>query len=551
MDTNKVDVSVIIVNYNVKHFAEQCLHSVKTATGELSIEVFLVDNGSTDGSVEYLKNRFPSVEIIVNDENLGFGRANNLALSRAKGRYLLILNPDTILGEDTIKQLVNYLDANPRAGAVGPKILTREGSFDISSKRGLPTPWVAFCRLSGLAKLFPGSRTFGRYDLLYLDPDQPAEVDSLVGSCMMVRDEAYRQVGGFDEDYFMYGEDIDWCYRIKQAGWQVHYAPVTTIVHFRGESVRRSNLNRERAFYGAMHLFVDKHFRNRYPLGAHWLISLGIFLAETAARFRKVWWRVIWPLADWSALIIILALGRWIRWGSIGLTLPVAFSLGIEATVWSFCLAGFGIYRSRRGQTLPLIWGMALGFLINSSFTYFFKQFAYSRFVNLFGLLVGFLFIWGWRTALSRLRMTGAWRRFYQRRILVIGVGEIGRKVVDQMRVVKNNHYLPVGFLDPDEKTVGSIIGQLPVLGGEAELPRLIQQEEIEEVLFAYDQVDYNRVFETVGKISKKRQINFKIITPDSAAQPDGLIPLLSLDYLSPRRFGKSLRKISALVLKH
>jgi hypothetical protein len=547
---SQIDVSVIIVNYNVKSFAEQCLHSVNAAIGNLSVEVFLIDNGSTDGSVEFLKTRFPTFEIIDNRENIGFGRANNIGLKRSQGKYLLILNPDTLIAEDTLQNLSDYLDAHPEVGAAGPKILTREGAFDVTSKRGFPTPWVAFSRLSGLSKIFPKSPIFGSYDLLYLDPDQPAEVDSLVGSCMIVRRETYLQTGGFDEDYFMYGEDIDWCFRMKQAGWQIHYAPVTKIVHFRGESVRRSNINRESAFYGAMHLFVDKHFKNRYPYGAHWLINFGIFIAGTAARIRRIWLRIFWPLVDWILIALIIAGGRWTRWGDVGLNTSVAFSIAIEATVWVFCLAGFGAYSSRRGQIRPLLWGMGLGFLINSSFTFFFKQFAYSRYVNLFALVVGTFAVWIWRTALSHLRNTIAWQRFYQRRTLIVGVGKTGKTVIEQLKADGNSPYTPVGFIDPEEKTIGSLINDIPVLGGEIDVPRLIAQEEIEEVFFAYDEVNHNRVFEIVSKISSTGKINFKIIDRDMASESDGRIPLLSLEYLSPRRFGKSIRKISTLVVK-
>ncbi len=550
MNRQDIDISIIIVNYNVKHFAEQCLRSVEAATGSLSVEVFLVDNGSSDGSVEYLKSRFPSVNIIDNGENLGFGRANNIAFKRAQGRYLFVLNPDTLLGEDTLQALVGYMDEHPRAGAAGPKILTRYGSFDVTSKRGFPTPWVAFCRFSGLARLFPRSEFFGRYDLLYLPPDQPAEIDSLVGSCMIVRSDVYREIGGFDEDYFMFGEDIDWCYRMKQAGWQIHYAPVTTIVHFKGESTRRSNINRDRTFYGAMHLFVEKHFRGRYPLIAHRLIDLGILLAAAAARARRIWRRWIYPVLDWFCLFLILWLARIIRWGEFGLNFPVVFAMIIQASAWTASLAGFGVYKSRRGLTAPLVRGMLLGFLVNSSFTYFFKQFAFSRFLNLFGLVVGGLVIWGWRAGLKKLRKTSGWRRFYQRRTLIVGVGEVGRKIVDRIRSEQDLPYLTVGFIDPDESSVGSLINDLPVLGSERDLSRLVLQEEIEEVLFAYERVDHIRVLEVVGQIGEKRGVNFKIIAPETTIQPDGQIPLLTLDYLSPRGLSQSLRKITTLVMK-
>jgi len=545
-----IDISIIIVNYNVKHFAEQCLRSVEAATGSLSVEVFLVDNGSSDESVEYLRSRFPSVTIIDNGENLGFGRANNIAFKRAQGRYLFVLNPDTLLGEDTLHALVEYMDEHPRAGAAGPKILTRDGSFDVTSKRGFPTPWVAFCRFSGLARLFPMSEFFGRYDLLYLSPDQPAEIDSLVGSCMIVRSDVYREIGGFDEDYFMFGEDIDWCYRMKQTGWQIHYAPVTTIVHFKGESTRRSNINRDRAFYGAMHLFVEKHFRGRYPLIAHRLIDLGILFAGAAARARRIWRRWIYPVLDWLCLFLILWLARIIRWGEFGLNFPVVFAMVIQASAWTASLAGFGAYMSKRGLTAPLVRGMMLGFLVNSSFTYFFKQFAFSRFLNLFGLVVGGLVIWGWRNALKKLRKTSGWRRFYQRRTLIVGVGEVGRKIVNRIRSEQDLPYQTVGFIDPDETSVGSLISDLPVLGSERDLSRLVMQEEIEEVLFAYEKVDHIRVLEVVGQIGEKRGVNFKIIAPETTIQPDGQIPLLTLDYLSPRGLSQSLRKITTLVMK-
>ncbi len=226
-----VDVSITVVNFNVKHFADQCLRSIYASKGDIDFEVFLVDNASNDGSPEYLQARHPDVNYIINRENLGFGRANNQAMERATGRYLLILNPDTILGETSLEAMVEYMDSHPEAGAMGPMILTRDGGFDVASKRGFPTPWVAFTRLSGLANLFPKSRIFGRYNLLYLDPNKPCEVDALVGSCMMVRREVYLQVGGFDEDYFMYHEDVDLGWLTHLAGYKIMVVPRAVVYH--------------------------------------------------------------------------------------------------------------------------------------------------------------------------------------------------------------------------------------------------------------------------------------------------------------------------------
>lgn len=546
--SHPIDVSIIIVNYNVKHFADQCLRSIFASQNEIRYEVLLVDNSSSDGSVEYLQSRHPNVEYIVNDKNVGFGRANNIALKRAQGRYLLILNPDTILGEDSLSAMIEYMDAHPKAGAMGPKILTRDGSFDISSKRGFPTPWVAFCRLSGLGRIFPRSKLFGKYNLLYLDPDKSAEVDSLAGSCMLVKQEVYEEVGGFDEDFFMYGEDIDWCYRIKAAGWQIHYAPVTRIVHFKGESTRRSRIDRDRAFYGAMHLFVEKRLKGHYSAFAHRLIDLGIILALVVSRLTHLWKYALWPLIDWVGLWSILALGRFLRWGAFGLNFNTGLAVTIQATIWILCLAVLGVYRRNRGQLMPVVWSMALGFLVNSSFTYFFKQFAFSRFLNLFGLVVGGFFVWGWRMLLRELRGTHLYHKFYNRRTLLVGTGQVGRAVLKRLNS-GDLPYVPVGFIDPEKSMIGNLIDGFPVLGEEDDLPRLVEQEEIDEVLFAYEQSNYNRVLDRISHLSRKKGVNFKVITPEITQQENGFIPFLSVEYLSPNVAKNRLRKVATLVL--
>jgi len=282
-----IDLSVIIVNYNVREFTEQCLRSLFADLDDRPFEIFVVDNASTDGSVEYLRSSFPQITLIANEVNVGFGAANNQALKRSNGKYLLVLNPDTIVQKNSLKALIQVLEQNPKVGAVGPKLVDQNGRFDKTSKRGLPTPWVAFSRLSGLARLFPKSKIFGKYDLLYLDPDITHEVDVLQGACMMVRCEVYDQIGGFDEAFFMYGEDIDWCHRILQAGWKIIYSPTAIITHFRGESTRRSSIDRDKAFYGAMRIYAHKHFTGRYSILTLTMVDLGITFALLMARIRS------------------------------------------------------------------------------------------------------------------------------------------------------------------------------------------------------------------------------------------------------------------------
>jgi GT2 family glycosyltransferase len=272
-------LSVVIVNYNVKYYLEQCLESVRRASQGLQVEVFVVDNLSTDGSVPYLRERFPEVTFIENNENVGFARANNQAIRQSRGEYVLLLNPDTILCEDTLRRFVDFMDAHPEAGAAGAYMLHADGTFAPESRRGLPTPFVAFCKMSGLTRLFPKSRLFGRYYMGYLDVNEVNRIEAISGACMVLRREALDRVGLLDEDFFMYGEDIDLSYRILQGGYHNYFLPVR-MLHYKGESTVKNSYRYVYTFYQAMRLFFRKHY-SHYS----WVISLPINLAIWASSF--------------------------------------------------------------------------------------------------------------------------------------------------------------------------------------------------------------------------------------------------------------------------
>lgn len=253
-------LSVVIVNYNVKHFLEQCLYSVCRAAEKVqSVEVIVVDNASSDGSVQYLENRFPNVLFIASEKNLGFARANNMAIRQSKGEYVLLLNPDTIVAENTFAQFVDFMDNNPDAGACGAYMLHTDGTFALESRRGLPTPFVAFCKMSGLTSLFPKSHIFGRYYMRYLNEFEVNRIEIVSGAYMFIRREALDKVGLLDEDFFMYGEDIDLSYRILKGGYQNYFLP-TPVLHYKGESTKKSSYRYTHTFYRAMHLFFKKHY---------------------------------------------------------------------------------------------------------------------------------------------------------------------------------------------------------------------------------------------------------------------------------------------------
>lgn len=254
-------VSIIIVSYNVKYYIEQCLRSISKASKNIDVEVFVVDNNSNDGTIEYLSPRFPNVEFIQNSENVGFGRANNIALSKSNGDYVLFLNPDTIISEKTLDECVSFMDNHKSAGSVGVKMLHSNGHFAPESRRSIPTPFVAFCKMSGLSRLFPKSKLLARYHMSYIDNSAETEIEVVSGAFMFVRHDILKKIGGFDEDFFMYGEDIDMSYRLLKEGYSNWYIPIP-ILHYKGESTVKTSYRYIRVFYDAMIIFFNKHFKH-------------------------------------------------------------------------------------------------------------------------------------------------------------------------------------------------------------------------------------------------------------------------------------------------
>ena len=283
---SETKLSVVIVNYNVKYLLEQCLYAVRVAANGLDTEILVVDNLSTDNSVEYLRPKFPEVIFIENKENTGFAKANNQAICQCKGEYILLLNPDTVVGETGLHKLCRFMDEHPEAGAIGVKMLNGYGAFLPESKRSFPTPWISFCKLFGLSKLFPRSKQFAAYSLPYLNPDTQHQVEVLAGAFMLLRRQALKKAGLFDESFFMYGEDIDLSYRIVLAGYQNYYLP-ERILHYKGESAKTGDRKYLHAFYDSMLIFYKKY----YP-DSSWLITslirLSIILRKGyAALFEK------------------------------------------------------------------------------------------------------------------------------------------------------------------------------------------------------------------------------------------------------------------------
>lgn len=291
-------LSVVIVNYNVRYFLEQCLHSVFKSGKNIDIEVFVVDNQSVDGSADMVREKFPMVQLIVNQENAGFSKANNQAIKKARGRYILLLNPDTVVEDDTLQAVTGFMESHPDAGALGVKMLDGQGRFLPESKRGLPTPGVAFCKIFGLSALFPKSKLFSKYHLGYLDKDKCHVVDVLSGAFMLIRKEALKKTGLLDESFFMYGEDVDLSHRITKAGYKNYYYPGTRIIHYKGESTRKSSVNYVLVFYNAMIIFARKHFSHKNARIFSLLINMAVYFRAMIAILSRFIQRIFWPVTD-------------------------------------------------------------------------------------------------------------------------------------------------------------------------------------------------------------------------------------------------------------
>jgi len=284
-------LSIIIVNYNVRYFIEACLHSVEKACKNIEAEIIVVDNASTDDSASVLPTLFPNVDFIWNEANLGFSKANNLAIKKAKGQFILFLNPDTIVPEDCFEKCLSFFSTNHDAGALGVHMIDGNGNFHKESKRSFPTPAVSFYKMIGLTNLFSKSPIFAPYYVGHLPENKTASVDVLSGAFMMISRKILERVVGFDEDYFMYAEDIDLSYRIKKTGFKNYYFADTSIIHFKGESTKKTNAKYVQDFYGAMKLFVLKHYQQQSFIKHSMLISIAAaqFFANTKRKINNLW----------------------------------------------------------------------------------------------------------------------------------------------------------------------------------------------------------------------------------------------------------------------
>ncbi|MCF7807904.1 MAG: glycosyltransferase [Candidatus Marinimicrobia bacterium] len=490
-------LSVIIVNYNVKAFLQQALDSIQKSTKDLETEIFVVDNHSVDGSVDLIRSDFPDVKLIANSENLGFAKANNQALEQASGDFVWLLNPDTLVQEDTAEKLIHTMEADESIGMLGCKILNDDGSLQLACRRSFPTPWVAFTKLLGLSRFFPKSKLFGKYNLTHLDENDSYEVEAISGSCMFIRRGALDTVGFLDDTFFMYGEDLDWCFRFRKGGWKVFYTAETSIVHYKGESSKVAAWDSLTHFYKAMDIFSKKHFSSgrRWPL--HWLLRGGILIRYLVSLMSSFGRNSLRYLLDITGLLLVTLGSIYLKFDTFTVLDQYKYVLPVYLGIWVVTISSFGLYRHYKYSVSRSILAVTTGFLVNVTLTYFFKAYAFSRVVMLFSYMGALLWVPIWRVIASSRRTENF--ELGTQKVLIIGGLEDARDIYSRLMTNLSLGYTPAGIVtiekldEEDERVIGVL----------DDLIDLVQYHGIRDVIFTSDNFQLKQIFSYLPQLSQ------------------------------------------------
>ncbi|MFT4752733.1 MAG: GT2 family glycosyltransferase [Salibacteraceae bacterium] len=508
-------LSVIIVNYNVEYFLAQCLYSVRKAAQSANIETIMVDNNSSDGSVEMTRRLFPEVKVIANKDNRGFSKANNQAIRISQADYVLLLNPDTLVEEDTFKKCIDFMDQHPDSGGLGVKMVDGKGQFLAESKRGLPTPMVAFYKIFGLSNLFPKSATFGQYHLGHLDKDKTHKIDILAGAFMMMRKSVLDKVGLLDEAFFMYGEDIDLSWRIKLGGYENYYFPETRIIHYKGESTKKSSVNYVLVFYNAMIIFAKKHFTKSNAKVFEILIQMAIYFRAGIALSRRGVEKSILPAIDFLTIIFTLFITTTI-YGNITL---IAYPS--EVMNWLYPSYGLifliSIYLNHGYSANPFInriikgvsWGGLVGLLLYGLLD---DSYRFSRVIVFMGAVFSGINIILYRWVLNKIGFIGIlFKTIPDVRIAIVGKeGGIERvkkllanTTIDQKMILEV--YPSYNFINNSDHFVANL----------GQLPDACRVFDINQIIYCGEDMDSGSIINEMI-LQENPEIELKIAPPES-----------------------------------
>lgn len=508
------DLGIVIVNYNVRHFLVQCLQSIMTSSLEgTKTEIWVVDNASVDGSCAFLRSQYPEVHIIENTENKGFSIANNQAIRLMSSEFILLLNPDTILQEDTLNMCHAYMKVHEQVGALGVRMIDGAGKFLPESKRQIPGMWNSFCKLFYLSDLFPKSKVFSGYNLGHLPEDEINEVEVLCGAFMYIRSSVLEKTGLLDESFFMYGEDIDLSHRILKEGYKIVYFPETSIIHFKGESTKKSSINYIKSFYGAMSIYVSKHFTTgtsrKFTRFIHWAIGARALLSGIG-RFIKIGFRQI---LDFLLILGGLSLTKTL-WATYYFhapeyydDAPIYLLLFTCSTIWVFFLWFFGHYdkkNSTKNTLTGLFWGSVVSLSVYALLPEYLRA---SRALIVFGIFWTFLITVLIKFVSNRVMLKT--ENMYERKNMIIVASKINAVHLEK---ILNNSFSDIEniyYVAPDQNTDASFYHN-----SLSNLHFMIQSLQITDVIFSSDDVSFKEIIQSMSQCGSK--VRFKIGGDDS-----------------------------------
>ena len=505
----KHTLSIIIVNYNVEYFLEQCLNSVYNALEGINAEVFVVDNNSVDNSIELVKSKYPLVKCIENKVNVGFSKANNQAILESNSEFILLLNPDTVVEEATFRKVIDFMVNHPNAGGLGVRMVDGKGRFLPESKRGLPTPAVAFYKIFGLSKLFRKSPKFNKYHLGYLDEFKNHEVDILSGAFMLMRSEALEKVGLLDETFFMYGEDIDLSYRIQLGGWKNYYCSDTTIIHYKGESTKKSSVNYVFVFYRAMVIFAEKHFSKNHAKSFSTLINLAIYFRASLSIAKRIFYSTTPVVLDFLFLLGgLFALTN--QWTINDVHFPLSIlliSLPFYTSVWLFYSWIFGLY-DRDYKIINILKSLSFGTVfILVIYALLPKDWQFSRLYILIGSLWSFLYFVVSRMFVS-LVINGNLGLINRHKTFAIVGDEIEFQRVSE--ILKGTGKFKLFRVSPTnirgENSVGTV----------DQLDQIAHINKIDEIIFCAKNTESKKIIFWMTHLNSEK-LDFKIAQPDTS----------------------------------
>lgn len=531
-----VDISIVIVNYNVKEFAANLLDSLEKARKDFKIEIILVDNASSDGSVSYLKRRYPKVIYIENKKNTGFGKANNQAINIVNGKYTLLINPDTIVSQNTLEVMHRHMEMHPETAAAGCKMLNPDGTFAQESRRSVPTPMSALWKIIGLSRLFPNSPRFSAYYLGGEDENKEARVPVLSGAFMFFRTKILKEARGFDEQFFMYGEDIDLCYRVREMGCEIDYVPKTTIIHYKGESTKKENLDYVVTFNKAIYQFFRKHYSFGYTFFFRIFILAGIILKGVLSYVTAIFRKLIQPTTDLGVLNFLVVLFFMWRYSISPANIPTHYHISFLSVnlLLSIIFIGSAVYYDLYGKNRFSIPATIKSTIIAFSgvvlVTFFLRDFAFSRLILLLSAISGVVIL----TAIRLYQLNRSSKApnipgsFLEKRVLIIGINEKTSQLIRKIRSRADWNYNLVGLVtqDPEQHPMDEV-DNVPIIGDTDMLLELVTYHQIDELVFILPAVDHDQILRMISELRDTSV--YPRIVPDSM---DYIVGKTNVEYL-------------------